>query len=147
MKVYLPPLRRPRIEMIPLIDAFFLLLAFFMSSVLSMEVARGLPVELPKAGASSAVSQEGRRVVTVTREGRVQLDGKEVGLALLRERLFSDPKRASLQVGIRADGAADYQRVVQVLGAVRGAGVGRVLLLASPEGLERLPRPAPRDSQ
>jgi biopolymer transport protein ExbD len=134
MKVYLPPLRRPRIEMVPLIDSFFLLLAFFMSSVLSMEAARGLPVDLPKAGAASSASEKGRRVVTVTREGQIQLDGEPIGLSALRERLFSDPERASLRVGIRADGAASYQTVVQVLGAVREAGVGRVLLLAAPEG-------------
>lgn len=138
MKVYLPPLRRPRIEMVPLIDSFFLLLAFFMSSVLTMEVTRGLPVELPKAAAGSTTSEEQRRVVTVTRDGGIQLDGKPVGLQGLKERLFSDPGRGSLRVGIRADGGASYEAVVQVLAAVRGAGVERVILLASPEGAKEV---------
>lgn len=120
--------------MVPLIDSFFLLLAFFMSSVLTMEVTRGLPVELPKASAGSTSSEEQRRVVTVTRDGGIQLDGEPVGLPGLKERLFSDPARGSLRVGIRADGGASYEAVVQVLAAVREAGVERVILLASPEG-------------
>lgn len=39
--------------MIPLIDVVFLLLVFFIYSVLSMTVHRGLPVHLPAASTSS----------------------------------------------------------------------------------------------
>ena len=133
MKVYRPPLRRPRIEMVPLIDSFFLLLAFFMSSVLTMETVRGLPVELPKAGSAAAFSQEGRKIVTITREGRIQMDGEEVTLEGLGRRLSSDPSRESLRVGIRADEATPYRSVVEVLGVVRRGGVARVTLLTVPE--------------
>lgn len=133
MKVYLPPLRRPRIEMVPLIDSFFLLLAFFMSSVLTMEVVRGLPVELPRAGSAADLSQEGRRVVTIGRTGEVHLDGEPVGVEELRSRLASDPMRESLRVGIRADQGTPYRSVVDVLGAVRRSGVARVTLLTAPE--------------
>ncbi len=129
MKVHLPPRRQPRIEMIPLIDSFFLLLAFFMSSVLTMEVVKGLPVELPKAGAAASLSQEGRRVVTIGREGQIQLDGEGMGLEELVRRLSSDPSRESLRVGIRADESTPYRSVVEVLGAVRRGGAARVTLL------------------
>jgi biopolymer transport protein ExbD len=44
--------RRPRIEMIPLIDVVFLLLVFFIYSMLSMTIHRGLPVNLPTASTS-----------------------------------------------------------------------------------------------
>lgn len=115
--------------MIPLIDCFFLLLAFFMSSVLSMEVVRGLPVELPKAGAAASLSEEGRRVVTVGREGQIQLDGETMGVEELIRRLSSDPRMGSLRVGIRADEGTPYRAVVEVLGAVRRGGVARVTLL------------------
>ncbi|MBI3322311.1 MAG: biopolymer transporter ExbD [Candidatus Omnitrophica bacterium] len=131
MKVYLPSLRRPRVEMIPLIDCFFLLLAFFMSSVLNMEVVRGLPVELPKAGAASSAPQEGRRVVTIGREGQIQLDGEPVSAEDLVRRLSSDPRREALKVGIRADQGTPYRNVVEVLGAVRRGGVVKVTLMTS----------------
>ncbi len=133
MKAYLPPLRKPRIEMVPLIDSFFLLLAFFMSSVLTMEVVRGLPVELPKAGSVAPAPQAGRRVVTLGREGQIQLDGEGVSLEELRGRLSSDPLREALRVGIRADGETPYRSMVEVLSAVRQSGVARVTLLAAPE--------------
>lgn len=129
MKVTLPPLRRPRIEMIPLIDCFFLLLTFFMSAVLSMEMVRGLPVELPKAGAAASLSQEGRRVVTIGREGQIQMDGETMGVEDLIRRLSSDPLMGSLRVGIRADESTPYRIVVEVLGAVRRGGAARVTLL------------------
>lgn len=131
MKVHLPPLRRPRIEMIPLIDSFFLLLAFFMSSVLSMEAIRGLPVDLPKAGSSVKVSQENRLVVTLGKGRALEYDGQPVNLELLQERLSRSPHKEKLQVGIRADRETPYEWLVQVLSAVRQTGVGRVTLLVA----------------
>ena len=41
--------RKPRIEIVPLIDVVFLLLVFFIYAMLSMVVCRGLRVELPSA--------------------------------------------------------------------------------------------------
>lgn len=130
MKIYLPPLRRPRIEMVPLIDAFFLLLAFFMSSVLSLEVVKGFPVDLPRAGSSAAVSHQDRRIVTVGPQGQAQLDGEAVALDQLRVRLSADPRKTFLWVGIRADEGTAYRKVVEVLAAIRESGVARVLLLS-----------------
>ncbi len=140
MKVYIPPARRPRIEMVPLIDSFFLLLAFFMSSVLSMEVVRGLPVELPKAGAVPTLSKESHLVVTVSHSGAMEMEGEPVTLEELQARLVSDPKLSSLRVGIRADRETPYERVVELLAAVRGAGVGRVILLASSDETKEIHR-------
>lgn len=130
VKVYLPPLRRPRIEMVPLIDSFFLLLAFFMSSVLSMQVVKGLPVDLPRTSSAAAVDRKDRRIITIGREGQLQLDGEPVALEQLRGRLTQDPAQASLQVGIRADEATPYRSLMQVLAEVRRSGVAKVLLLS-----------------
>ena len=140
MKVYRPPLRRPRIEMVPLIDSFFLLLTFFMSSVLTMEVVRGLPVELPKAGSAAPLSQEGRRMVTIGREGQVQVEGETMSMEELVRRFSSDPLRESLRVGIRADEGTPYRSVVEVLGAIRRGGVARVTLMTAPESKKEISR-------
>ena len=40
-------IKKPRIEMLPLIDIVFLLLIFFIYAMLSMAVHRSLPVSLP----------------------------------------------------------------------------------------------------
>ena len=133
MNVHVPYTRKPRIEMVPLIDTFFLLLAFFISSVLTMEVVQGLPVDLPKAAGTAALSQENRLLVTIGRSGLLQLEGEPVTVASLHDRLIVHPKRTGLRVGIRADQATPYRQLVEVLAAVRQAGVARVTLLTHPE--------------
>ncbi len=132
MRVYRPPLRKPRIEMIPLIDSFFLLLAFFMSSVLTMEVVQGLPVELPRVGRAAPLPSEDRRVVTISPEGAIQWEGQGVTLEELGSRLAILADRTTLRLGIRADRAAPYERVVEVLAVCRQAGISRATLLTSP---------------
>ncbi len=134
MRVYVPVLRRPRIEMIPLIDTFFLLLAFFISSVLTMEVVGGLPVELPRSIGASKLPQTDRWVVTLGPEGVLQLEGSPVSLEELSQRLQIHPRREALRVGIRADRATPYPWLIQALEAVRGSGVGKVTLMTQPEG-------------
>ena len=49
MKVNLRVAKKARIEMLPLIDIVFLLLVFFIYTMLSMAVHRGLPVVLPNS--------------------------------------------------------------------------------------------------
>lgn len=136
MKIPVSSARQPRIEMVPLIDTFFLILAFFISSVLSMEVVRGLPVELPAAIGAAPVPAEDRWTVTLTSSGGLEVEGEPATLEELRERLWSHPRRQSLRVSLRADGLAPYGQVVQVLGIVKEAGVDRVTLLTRPEQKE-----------
>ncbi len=141
------PLARksPRIEMIPLIDTFFLVLAFFISAVLSMELVRGLPVELPRAGAATPVPRENRLILTLKADGRLEMEGQPVTLKGLPDLLRQEAAaRPSLQVGIRADRLTPYERVVELLGAVKAAGVSRVALLSEPaEGEPSGPRLSP----
>ena len=47
MKVSLQVKKKPRIEMIPLIDLMFLILVSFVYGVFFMSVHRGVPVALP----------------------------------------------------------------------------------------------------
>ena len=49
MRLTEQPIKRARIEMIPLIDVVFLLLIFFIYTMLSMTIHKGIPVLLPKA--------------------------------------------------------------------------------------------------
>jgi len=129
VKIARPAARPPRIEMIPLIDTFFLLLAFFISAVFTMESVAGLPVRLPGVSAAEPVPKIARRLVTLTAEGRIQLDGAELDLGRLERRLREAAASQAVRVGIRADAAAPYQQVVSVLEAVRRAGVREVALL------------------
>jgi len=129
MKLDTAPARKVRIEMVPLIDTFFLLLAFFISSVLSMSVLKGLPLELPSARSAERLKPENLRVITVANDGHVQLDGTAVTLKEIGARLQVTTDPATLRVAVRADRRVPAGHLVTVLGAVREAGVARVGLV------------------
>ena len=79
MKVNIKTGKRPRIEMLPLIDIVFLLLVFFIYAMLSMAVHKGLPVTLP----SSATAETTRTApvsITLKADGSIFLDKIQVPL-------------------------------------------------------------------
>lgn len=125
--------KRSRVELIPLIDTFFLLLSFFIFSVFSLSMQEGLQVELPLAQTSTP-SKEDALTLTVDATGAVFLNQEPVALealaSLLRERRAALPK-APL-VLINADRAALHGTVMSVLDAVRQADLTRVSFQAQP---------------
>ncbi|MGB8466262.1 MAG: biopolymer transporter ExbD, partial [Terrimicrobiaceae bacterium] len=61
--------RKARIEIIPLIDIIFFLLATFVMMSLSMIKNRGIPVNLPVASSGVAQERKDYAAITVTAEG------------------------------------------------------------------------------
>ena len=120
-----------RIDIIPLIDIIFFLLATFIMVSLSMSKNQGVQVSLP--GASSAQSlgdnQEMEKAVTlsVNDKGEVFFNKEKVSMAQLPMKLQTykmaskDPK-----VVINSDGGADFKFVVAVLDEVRKLGIAKV---------------------
>ena len=120
--------RRPRIEMIPLIDVVFLLLVFFIYSMLSMTIHRGLPVNLPTAS-TSIVDREAFITITLQRNGRLLMEDREVDTRTLHALLIEDKKKnAEVQVYLRADRDVSYQRALEVMNLVRSAGIHKLAL-------------------
>lgn len=123
--------KRARIEIIPLIDIIFFLLATFIMVSLSMTKNQGIQVALPTA--SSAVSlgnqQEMNETVTlsVNGKGEVFYNKDKISIAQLPMRLQNlkatskDPK-----VIVNSDAGADFRHVVAVLDEVRKIGISRV---------------------
>ena len=120
--------RRPRIEMIPLIDVVFLLLVFFIYSMLSMTVHRGLPVNLPTAS-TSTVDRETFITITLQRDGRLFVEEREVNTRALPSLLIEEKKKnAEVQVYLRADRDVSYQRAVEIMDLTRSAGIHKLAL-------------------
>jgi biopolymer transport protein ExbD len=125
--------KKARIEIIPMIDTMFFLLVFFMVATLSMTVQRGIPVNLPHA---ATALEELHQVVTltVTKEGKLLFDKEtiasvdEVATRLARWKTTG----ADVYVVINADRAVEHGRVVDVMDAVRQAGVTRVAVAVRP---------------
>ncbi|HEY3377220.1 MAG TPA: biopolymer transporter ExbD [Armatimonadota bacterium] len=98
MKLPRPARRRARIEIIPMIDAIFFLLVFFMYSSLSMVHVKGMGLALPRPAPQSVtpvVTDANKLVVTVTAEGVYQLNGvptlPENLLSTLQQRAGAQP--------------------------------------------------------
>ena len=121
-----------RIELIPLIDIIFLLLVFFIYSMLSMAVYRGIPVTLPNAETVESTKEQAL-FITIDDKGNVFVDKELVKGDLLshlqRERAAFPQKMAI----ISGDGDSPYRVFIDVLDKVRLAGFTNVSMEASPE--------------
>lgn len=121
----IPP-RKARIELIPLIDVMFFLLASFIFVSLSMVQQKGIKVDIP-----SAVSGEANRKeyssVSITAEGKLYLDKRPVTreeLAAALQQMARRPEEPRLYIS--ADRQARHGDVVTVLDATRLAGLHKV---------------------
>ncbi len=127
MKIPSPyPTRKARIEIIPLIDVMFFLLAAFVLVSLSMTAARGLVVEAPAAGASTPIKDKSLSV-GVDAEGRFYIEREPIARETLAERLRAHAASTTdASVMIHADKRARHGDVVAVLDAARASGVVRI---------------------
>lgn len=128
MPVSLPNVkRRARIEIVPLIDVVFFLLATFVMVSMSMVKNQGVPVRLPSAATGVAEDRKAAVTLTVTEEGDVYLDKERIPLDSVKNRLkilkVSDP---DLKVFINGDQHADFGQAVQILDEVRSLGITKV---------------------
>src|ERR1700689_2309095 len=69
---------RARIEIIPLIDIMFFLLATFVMVSLSMLKNRGIPVLLPAASTGAPQEHKDHGTVSIAETGQLYLDGREL---------------------------------------------------------------------
>ena len=125
--------KKPRIEIIPMIDTMFFLLVFFMVASLSMTVQRGLPVNLPHA---ASARDEIKQVVTLTltKEGRLFLDDAETPSSAEAAMKLAGRKKAGeqLAVVIKADRGVEHGKVIDLMDAVRQVGVLRISVAVTP---------------
>ena len=126
-------IKKPRIEMLPLIDIVFLLLIFFIYAMLSMAVHRSLPVSLP-VSSSASVSTELNLTITVRQNGGIFLDKRKVSLEQM-QKILTDKSRGagedkSVHVDLFADKALSYQELYKILDMIKNAGISNVSLQA-----------------
>src|ERR1700726_1252018 len=85
--------RRGRIEIIPMIDVMFFLLATFMLASLSMQRLDSIKLDLPQ-GSAEAVQSELPPTLSVDRTGHLFVNGRAVDLdklaSVLKSRLGPD---------------------------------------------------------
>lgn len=115
-----------RIEVIPLIDIMFFLLAAFMLVSLSMTQLQRVPINLPEASTGIPDSKTPPFQIAIDANGVTTWDGKIVTLSEITARLKAADASAESRVLISADEDARHKQVLGVLNAVRDAGVEKV---------------------
>ena len=127
----LPSYRRTSsvsINMTPMIDVVFQLIVFFLvSSHLAKQEAL-LPLPLPLAQTGQVADPRAHRaIINVLADGRIQIHGRPVTQAGLKEVLGRlQQERGTVEVRVRADRNVPYRYVQPVLVACWQAGVEQV---------------------
>ena len=130
MKIRSPlPQRQTRLEIIPLIDIMFFLLASFMMVSLQMQKVRTLKASLPTATLASSTTKPDIVNLTVDRFGQVSVDDKPTSfsdLAVLLAKRYG--ANTNLPVYITGTKDATHGSVIYVLDFVKRAGIQRVAI-------------------
>ena len=124
--------KKARIEIIPMIDVMMFLLVFFVLISVNVIPAQGIKTQQPNSSQAQNLKTPDKQVmVSLGREGLIQVDGQTVEL----ERLVSTIKakaNASEQIAVivNSDKGAEVQTLVDVMDAIKAAGLGKVALAA-----------------
>ncbi|WP_127079701.1 ExbD/TolR family protein [Rhodomicrobium lacus] len=122
-----------RIEIIPMIDVMMFLLVFFVLISINVLPALGLKIKPPSSASPDQVVERQKTMVGIDRDGKIFLDGQQIEIADLPDRLraLEDPNK-KLVVIIAGDEGAQLQNIVSVLDALKLAGVASAQIVARP---------------
>ncbi|MEG9861196.1 MAG: ExbD/TolR family protein [Parvularculales bacterium] len=124
-----------QINVTPFVDVMLVLLIVFM--VTAPLLAVGVPVDLPKSDARALVDAGDRLTLTIDAEGDIYLQETKIDKGQLIPRLFaiSDNVEGHVvdqRIYVRGDFDLSYGRIMEVMGALNGAGFNRVALVTRP---------------
>ena len=121
--------KKARIEIIPLIDVIFFLLATFVLFTLALNKSNGLPGKLPDAASGEKRDPANSVTITVTAEGTLAWDKDPVTLQEFLDRLQQYKLReANPKVLINGDQEAMFSQAVYAFDEVRKAGISKVYI-------------------
>jgi biopolymer transport protein ExbD len=121
--------RRARIEIVPLIDVIFFLLATFVMVSLSMIQNKGITVKLPVASSAVPQKQENPVSISLTDKGEIYFNKEKVDIETLQQDLNrlkaqeNDPK-----VFIHGDAKANLGDFTTVIDSIRNTGITKIAI-------------------
>lgn len=127
--------KAPTLALTSMLDVIFLLLCFFVTASVYSQWESEISIQLPSAETSDEPNRlPGEVIVNVTESGNVRLNGMNVELPDLENRLSKLSKIYPDQsVIIRADRVTKYEHLVKVIDTCRKAGVWNFSLATSNE--------------
>jgi len=121
------PKKKARIEIIPLIDIMFFLLASFMMVSLSQTTMKGMKVNLPIGSSGQTQSKKDYVSLSVDRDGYTYFDKEKIPLEEVLPRLrkiyVTNPEA---KIFIRGDAEAVHGNVTRVLDQIRSSGYTKI---------------------
>jgi biopolymer transport protein TolR len=137
------------INVTPMVDVMLVLLIIFM--VVTPMLQKGVSVDMAKVNNPEQMpdaDKEDALLVSVTRDGHVYFGSDQITIDALttkvKDRLANKPDK---RVFVKADMRAHYGSVVQVVDAVRAAGVDDLGLLTDQRKTTTAPPPPPAAGQ
>ena len=121
------------INILPMIDVIFCILAFFIISSLFLTRSQGLPVDLPSAQTSEP-KQNVQINITIEADGDIFIDRQPIQLEQLKEKLTElvKPESESLVI-INADEKVEHGKVVKVMDRLRQVPGAKMAIAATLE--------------
>jgi biopolymer transport protein TolR len=118
-------------NMIPFIDVMLVLLVIFM--VAAPLLTTGVPVDLPKTGASQLNIEQKPLSVTIDEKGRIFLQEKETRLETLAAEISAVAKQGfDERIYVRGAAQVEYGKVAAVMGLLQKAGFTKIGLINAP---------------
>jgi biopolymer transport protein ExbD len=119
MQIPNEPEKNLEINIVPMIDVIFSILAFFIISTLFLTRSQGLPVDLPQATTAQQQS-ETEVTVTIQDNGKIALNKEEVSIQNLvpKVKKISQNTQKTIVI-VQADKAVSHGDVVNVMDQLR----------------------------
>ncbi|OKH19526.1 ExbD/TolR family protein [[Limnothrix rosea] IAM M-220] len=106
------------INLVPMIDVIFSILAFFILSTLFLIPSEGLDIDLPEALRAASQSQKSLKV-GINAQGQIRFQQRDVALEELVSLVTAELGETQTQLIIQADTEVSHGRVVAVMDALR----------------------------
>ncbi|MGZ5001954.1 MAG: ExbD/TolR family protein [Chthoniobacterales bacterium] len=143
------PKKHARIEIIPLIDIMFFLLASFMMVSLSQVTMKGIKVNLPKGMSGQTQSKKDYYSFSVDKDGYIYWDKSKINYEDVPAKLNpiyaewvahkNDPGREEPKIFIRADYDTLHGNVTRLLDQIRSTGFQKIAFEINSTAAAQLP--------
>ena len=125
-KIKVPVRKKARIEIIPLIDVIFFLLATFVLFTLSLNRIQTVPVDLPAASQSKQEDKNDSVTIQVSGEGAIFWNRELIDMTEVPSRLsLYKTQTEDPRVLVAGDERARFGSTVAVLDEIRKAGISK----------------------
>jgi biopolymer transport protein ExbD len=119
--------KKARVEIIPLIDVMFFLLAAFMMITLTMNRLRTLQMDLPSAVAPKSSEKPDMMEIFIDRQGDLKIGGKLVPFSELPGRVQAKvSSNTNYPFYLKPDMQTAHGDVIRVLDTIKGSGAQKI---------------------